>query len=158
MIPISSEFLGTYLPYLLRRADQALSAAFYSVLNQHGVARSEWRVMAVLEEEGPLSVLELAEAALSPQPTVSHAIRRLVEGGLVQSAPGVSDRRRRTISMTPAGSALTQRLMAEAVRLESEALAEVDGLDAFAQQLRALTATIEETRRTIVTPTYERTA
>ena len=45
-------FLDDYLPYLLRRADQTLSAAFYATLTECGVARSEWRVLAVLEELG----------------------------------------------------------------------------------------------------------
>ena len=45
-------FLGRYLPYLLRQADQTLSAPFYAALNRSGVARSEWRVLVVLEELG----------------------------------------------------------------------------------------------------------
>ncbi|MEL0075369.1 MAG: MarR family transcriptional regulator, partial [Ilumatobacter sp.] len=79
----ASGFLDEYLPYLLRRADQTLSAPFYAVLNRYGVARSEWRVLAVLAESGEVGVVDLANAALSPQPTVTHALRRLEERGLV---------------------------------------------------------------------------
>lgn len=134
-------FLESYLPYLLRRADQTLSEGFYSVLTEHGVARSEWRVLAVLDELGELAVLDLAEAALSPQPTVTHAVVRLEERGLVKRVPGKTDRRQRIVSITPAGSKLTRLLVAEARRLEATALAHAGDLSDLINQLQSLSAT-----------------
>lgn len=142
-----SGFLDDYLPYLLRRADQTLSERFYAVLTEHGVARSEWRVLAVLEERGPLGVKELAEAALSPQPTVTHAVRRLAERGLVSRTAGDVDRRQRIIAVTPEGSDLTRRLIAIARELEADALADAGDLNGFVQRLRRLTDTVETRRR-----------
>ena len=139
------QFLDTYMPYLLRRADQTLSSRFYAVLNERGVARSEWRVLAVLEELGPLTVLDLTEAALSPQPTVTHAVRRLEERGLVSRTHGAVDRRQRIVAVTPAGSALTRDLFAEAAQLEVEALADFEHGDELMALLRAFTASIEAT-------------
>ncbi len=143
MPEVSSDFLDDYLPYLLRRADQTLSAPFYAVLNEYGIARSEWRVLAVLEELGELSVLDLAAAALSPQPTVTHALRRLEKRGLVARTTGTIDKRQRFISMTSAGSALTTTLMAEAKRLEAAALSEAGDLSDLVAKLVELTARIE---------------
>jgi DNA-binding MarR family transcriptional regulator len=120
-------FLDDYLPYLLRRADQTLSEAFYAVLTESGVARSEWRVLAVLEELGPLSVLDLTDAALSPQPTVTHAVRRLEARGLVTRTAGATDRRQRIVAVTEEGAALTRRLIRAARRLETAALADLGG-------------------------------
>jgi DNA-binding MarR family transcriptional regulator len=139
----TASFLDGYLPYLLRQADQTLSAPFYARLTHHGVARSEWRVLAVLEDAGELSVLDLAAASLSPQPTVTHALRRLEERGLVQRTLGTEDKRQRFISVTPAGADLTRTLMAEATELEAEALASAGDLRDLAEQLRALTALVE---------------
>ena len=136
-------FLEHYLPYLLRRADQALSAPFYAVLTRYGIARSEWRVLAVLAEHGELRVADLATAALSPQPTVTHASRRLEERGLVARTLGVDDRRQRIISITPAGSQLTRTLIGEARALEADQLAGAGDLTDLVQQLRDLTAAIE---------------
>jgi len=138
-------FLETYLPYVLRRADQALSGPLYDVLSRSDVGRSDWRVLAVLEDVGELPVLELAEAALSPQPTVTHAVRRLEARGLVTSKTDAADKRRRFISITPAGSTLTRRLIAEARQLESEALHEVGDLSDLVDQLRELTNRIQPT-------------
>lgn len=139
----SDSFLSNYLPYLLRQADQTLSGPFYAVLTRYGVARSEWRVLAVLEELGPLSVLELTEAALSPQPTVTHALRRLEERGLVSRTPGADDKRRRIVAITPSGATLTATLIAEAKRLEGDALADAGDLAGLIERLKALTASLE---------------
>ena len=136
-------FLGRYLPYLLRQADQTLSAPFYTALTRSGVARSEWRVLAVLADLGELRVAELATASLSPQPTVTHALRRLEERGLVTRTVSPEDRRQRVVALTPGGSTLTASLMDEATRLEAEALAGAGDLTELVRRLREVTAFLE---------------
>lgn len=137
------EFLDGYLPYLLRQADQTLSAPFYAVLTDHGIARSEWRVLAVLLDLGELSVVELATASLSPQPTVTHAIRRLAERDLVTRTQGSDDKRQRFVALTPAGAKLTRTLARAATDLEAELLAGAGDLATLVQQLKALTVAVE---------------
>lgn len=137
------DFLDGYLPYLLRQADQTLSAPFYAVLTDYGVARSEWRVLAVLHELGELSVVELATASLSPQPTVTHAIRRLEERDLVTRSKGAEDKRQRFVALTPTGAELTQALVREATELEAELLADAGDLSNLVAQLKALTVAVE---------------
>ena len=139
-------FLDDYLPYLLRRADQTLSEAFYAVLTESGVARSEWRVLAVLEELGPLYVLDLTDAALSPQPTVTHAVRRLEARGLVTRTAGATDRRQRIVAVTEEGAALTRRLIRAARRLETAALADLGGGEDLVEPLRRLISSLEGAR------------
>ena len=141
----TSGFLDGYLPYLLRRADQTLSAPFYAVLNRYGVARSEWRVLAVLAESGEVGVVDLANAALSPQPTVTHALRRLEDRGLVVRKHGPDDRRQRLVSITPNGTQLAATLTAEAKALEAEQLADASELTDLINRLRDLTSTLEAT-------------
>lgn len=137
------EFLDSYLPYLLRRADQVLSAPFYAVLTNYGVARSDWRVLAVLEEHGDLTVLDLAAAALSPQPTVTHSLRRLEKQGLISRTAGTTDKRQRVVSVTASGATLTKTLMAEAKRLEADALATSGDLSMLVTKLGELTTALE---------------
>ncbi len=143
---LGTGFLDDYLPYLLRRADQTLSEAFYAVLTESGVARSEWRVLAVLEELGPLSVLDLTDAALSPQPTVTHAVRRLEARGLVTRTAGATDRRQRIVAVTEEGAALTRRLIRAARRLETAALADLGGGEDLVEPLRRLISSLEGAR------------
>lgn len=136
-------FLDAYLPYILRRADQTLSEPFYGVLSRYEVGRSEWRVLAVLEELGELTVADLTAAALSPQPTVTHAVRRLVDRGLVVRTPGTVDKRQRFISITPSGSKLAKALISEARALEEQALAEAGDLSLLVDQLQNLIKVVE---------------
>ncbi len=140
-------FLDTYLPYLLRKADQTLSAPFYAALKRHGVSRSEWRVLAVLAAIGELPMIELAVEALSPQPTVTHAVGRLEARGLVTRSVGAADRRQRLVSLTAAGVALTDVLIAEARELEACALTDVGDLSTLTAELERLTDLIDATQR-----------
>lgn len=144
-------FVDSYLPYLLRKADQTLSAPFYAVLNKNGISRSEWRVLAVLNEHDTLSVVDLAREALSPQPTVTHAVRRLEKRKLVARALGTEDKRQRFISMSPAGAKLTAALIAEARALAARALADVGDLSALIELLETLTTTVESNLGQITT-------
>ena len=144
------DFLDRYLPYLLRKADQTLSAPFYAVLARAGVVRSEWRLLSVLEDLGDLRVADLAVATLSPQPTVTHALRRLEDRGLVIKTVDGEDRRQRVVALTPAGSTLTRALIADATHLEAKALAGADGLEDLAQRLRGLTSFLESRAATAV--------
>lgn len=139
----SPQFLDSYLPYLLRKADQTLSAPFYAALSQHGVSRSEWRVLAVLAEVGELSIVELATEALSPQPTVTHAVARLEKRGLVTRSVGAADRRTRVVSVTVAGAELTKTLVAEAQELSASALADSGDLSTLIGELTRLTDLVE---------------
>ena len=147
MAPTADSFLNGYLPYLLRQADQTLSAPFYAVLTRYGVARSVWRVLAVLHELGELSVVDLATASLSPQPTVTHAVRRLEKRKLLTRTPGQHDKRQRFVAMTPNGQQLTNTLMHEAKTLESDLLAEAGDLSELVKLLQDLTATVDAQAR-----------
>ncbi len=143
MVGDEPRFLDGYLPYLLRRADQALSSEFYRALRTYGVTRSEWRVLAVLADRGELSMLAVTAASLSPQPTVTHAVRRLESRGLVARLTGTEDRRQRFVSITASGRRLAQTLMEEARRLEAAALADVGDLSDLVAELRRLTDVAE---------------
>ncbi len=140
---MTSGFLDDYLPYLLRRADQTLSQPFYNVLADSDVGRSEWRVLAVLEELGEMTVAELTANALSPQPTVTHAVKRLEERGLVTRTPGEHDKRQRIIAITTDGSILTQSLLTQARELEAAALEQLGDLTDLIDQLRVITTAVE---------------
>ena len=61
------------------------------------------RILALLDELGPLGVTDLAAVDRSSQPTVSGAVRQLEEQGLVDRATDPSDARRSLVSLTAEG-------------------------------------------------------
>jgi DNA-binding MarR family transcriptional regulator len=78
------------------------------------------RILSLLDELGPLGVTALAEADRSSQPTISGAVRQLVDLGWVAKTPDRSDARRSLVDLTTQGR---QRL-AQARRDNGVAVAE----------------------------------
>ena len=74
----------------------------------------------MLEELGPLGVTALADADRSSQPTISGAVRQLVDAGWVAKEPDPGDARRSLVRLTAVGR---QRL-ADARRDNGAAVAE----------------------------------
>lgn len=132
-------FLDGYLPYLLQRADHLMSARFHATLQRSGYQVSEWRVLAVLAQHGPLALTDVADIALLPQPTASHACRRLENLGLLIRWESDTDRRRKMLQLSDDGTDLVDHLIAEARKDEAEVLAGVS-IDhrQFAGRLRTL--------------------
>lgn len=78
------------------------------------------RILALLDEAGPLGVTALADADRSSQPTVSGAVRQLEEEGWVAKRSDPADARRALVELTPQGR---QRLL-DARRDNGKAVAE----------------------------------
>jgi DNA-binding MarR family transcriptional regulator len=78
------------------------------------------RILALLEESGPLGVTALADADRSSQPTISGAVRQLEEEGWVAKKADPADARRALVELTAKGR---QRLL-DARRDNGKAVAE----------------------------------
>jgi DNA-binding MarR family transcriptional regulator len=78
------------------------------------------RILALLDELGPLGVNELASVDRSSQPTVSGAVRQLEEQGWVARATDPADARRSLVRLTDLG----RTRLAEARRVNGLAVAE----------------------------------
>jgi DNA-binding MarR family transcriptional regulator len=61
------------------------------------------RILALLDELGPLGVTAIAEADRSSQPTISGAVRQLVDEGWVAKEPDPRDARRSLVELTAKG-------------------------------------------------------
>ena len=99
-------FLGSRLKRLAERM-QAGAARIIAEASLP-LQPAQMPLLAALDR-GPLTVGELVEAVGSSQPGVTRAAGQLVALGLVRSERG-TDRRRRTLSLTPAGAAAMARI------------------------------------------------
>ena len=106
--------------------------------NRHaGVSGSiaAWRLLAALEELGPIRIGELARVDNCSQPTVTGQVRRLEEAGWVRREPDPADARAVRVALTAAGaqnlwsaraarSAAVQPRLAELTQAQRQVLAE----------------------------------
>jgi len=116
---------------------------------RYGVARNEWRMVAALVEHGPQSPTTLHERVGCDAGRASRVVSGLVEKGLVVRRTHPEDKRRATLSATPAGEALYAELLPQLVRINERLMAvlsegEADLLEEFLERLTANARRIEE--------------
>lgn len=111
LTPELRRFVDDYLPALLAQASHAISAEFHAVVRQNGFSVSEWRVLASLAGDTPLSIGRLAQLTLIKQPTVTRLLDRMEAAGHVERIPHGTDRRITLVRITRAGTKTVQRLI-----------------------------------------------
>lgn len=99
-------FLGSRLKRLAER----MQADGVRVVERAGleIQPGQYPMLGVLDRDGPRTIGELTETLELSQPTITRAVARLVEMGLVEVSRVYRDQRRKTISLTAAGQAAMQ--------------------------------------------------
>jgi DNA-binding MarR family transcriptional regulator len=120
-----AQFVDAYLPALLAQAHEAVASEFHAIAAQHGLAPSEWRVLATLASGESTSIGRLARVTVLKQPTVTRLLDRMEATGYVQRAPHDGDRRITLVTITPRGLKLTQKLVPLAREHEARVLSPV---------------------------------
>lgn len=87
---------------------------------EHGIIRPEWTVLICLVFRDGICARDICAITEQPSNTVSRAVASLESKGLVRSCPDSADGRRRNLSVTRAGRALHDRVMAPFVQAEEE--------------------------------------
>ena len=94
------------LPIALLRARETVMEPIRAMLADADVTEQQWRVLRVLDEEGALSLSEVAAAACIQMPSLTRIVQTLVDKGMVLRVRDTGDRRRQTVSLTAAGAAV----------------------------------------------------
>jgi DNA-binding MarR family transcriptional regulator len=98
--------LDRFLPYRIHRLWARTSSPRITTLRSGAAIRvREWRVLLVLAAFGPLTNSEIAESVSMDTGTTTRAVKDLLKAGLVAVRTHTSDRRRRVVTLTPAGAA-----------------------------------------------------
>lgn len=92
------------------RAYLAMVSALDTAMNRQlqadcGLSRSDYDVLVIVAERGPLRMNALGEELGWEQSRLSHQLRRMRDRGLVVRAGTAEDRRGATVSLTAAGRA-----------------------------------------------------
>jgi len=133
--------LQEYLPYRLSVAANAVSGLIARAYqDRFGLRIPQWRLIAVLAEEGPLTPQALCERTVMDKVTVTRAAQALLRRRLVRRRPNDRDGRSHRLALTRAGERLYLQIAPLALRYEQQLLggmstAEVERL---LEQLRRL--------------------
>ena len=86
--------------------------------DRFGLSLWQWRVMAVLGEDEPLTASAIATRTAMDKVAVSRAVRALEKSGLVERKPSSDDRRRQVLRLTEDGWATYAEIAPKVVEFE----------------------------------------
>ena len=127
-MPAERLLLERFVPYRLSVLTNTVSRALArSYAERFGLTIPQWRVVAVLGRESPLSARDLGERTVMDKVTVSRALQALIADRRVARATDRDDRRRAVLRLTPSGRALYRRIVPLARRYEAKLLQVLGG-------------------------------
>lgn len=115
--------LDGFIPYRLSVMQEEISRAIATVYaEKHDLMRHDWRVMAALGIDQPLSANEVCQRTNMDKVQVSRAIARLKQKGLVAQLQDTGDRRRSSLRLTGRGEGIYRDIVPTARAREAELL------------------------------------
>ena len=122
-MPESALRLDGYLPYRLSVASNAVSRLIARAYeDRFGLTIPQWRLIAVLAEDGPLTQQAIGTRTVMDKVTVSRATQGLVKRRLVQRAPHDADGRSHHLALSKAGERLYSEISPVALEYEARLL------------------------------------
>ena len=122
--------LQDYLPYRLSVAANAVSRLIARAYeDRFGLKIAQWRLIAVLADEGPLTQQSLCGRTLMDKVRVMRAAQGLVRRGLVRRLPNHSDRRSHRLALTRSGERIHRDIVPLALEHEARLLRGLDPQD-----------------------------
>ncbi len=96
--------ISRYVPYQFALISRRLSEALASVYGkQHGLSRTEWRTLALLDERKQTTAAELVLMSGMDAVAVHRAVKNLEKQGLVERTDSPLDKRAKFLSLTATG-------------------------------------------------------
>ncbi|HTT05740.1 MAG TPA: MarR family winged helix-turn-helix transcriptional regulator [Steroidobacteraceae bacterium] len=122
--------LDDYLPYRLSVAANAVSQLIArAYVDRFGLTVPQWRLMAVLGENSPLTQQALCGRTVMDKVTVMRAERGLLQRRLLRRQPNAADGRSHRLSLTATGERMYAEVAPLALKYEALLLAGSDALE-----------------------------
>jgi MarR family 2-MHQ and catechol resistance regulon transcriptional repressor len=120
---VETDISGVHLWLVLWKAMRSLEVHAMRSIGGFGMCQSDFGVLEALLHRGPMSVKEIGAKVLLTSGSMTAAVDRLEERGLVTRQDDAEDRRTRIIHLTDAGRELIERVFAEHRAAMEEAVA-----------------------------------
>ncbi|WP_306045823.1 homoprotocatechuate degradation operon regulator HpaR [Nioella sp. MMSF_3534] len=105
------------LPIALLRARETVMGPIREMLAQSGINEQKWRVLRVLDEEGPMEQTALAARACLLLSSLTRILKTMEGEGLLSREADRADRRKSIVSVTDKGRGLIRTHLPEAEAL-----------------------------------------
>ncbi|MGB7373754.1 MarR family winged helix-turn-helix transcriptional regulator [Pontixanthobacter sp.] len=116
--------LAEFLPYQLSVASNAVSNDMAGVYEQQfGLKVTEWRVMAMLGDGGPMTQRDLTAKTLMDKVAVNRACKALEMRGLARRSPNQQDGRSHHLELTGDGLSMYRAIVPLVLEREAHMLA-----------------------------------
>jgi MarR family 2-MHQ and catechol resistance regulon transcriptional repressor len=117
------EETGVHLWLILMKAHEALRRHAEAHIRSLGIGFSDFQVLEALLHKGPTPVNEIGRLVRLTSGSITSAVDRLEEKGLVERRSDSADRRTRIVHLTPAGHKLIACAFADHERAMERAAA-----------------------------------
>jgi MarR family 2-MHQ and catechol resistance regulon transcriptional repressor len=95
---------------VMMKAHRSLQALMEHSIASLGIGLSDFMILEALLHKGPMRISALGEKVHLANASMTAAVDRMADRGLVNRVSGTNDRRVRTVDLTPCGRALIDKL------------------------------------------------
>jgi len=123
----NTDFLLTeFLPYLLNRAAEDSSVEFAKIYkDQHGLLRTDWRILFHLGQFGGMTATEIGQRSKIHKTKISRSVAALQKRRLLARTRNETDRRSEQLCLTLAGEKMFEELSNTANRYNAALLEKI---------------------------------
>jgi MarR family transcriptional regulator, lower aerobic nicotinate degradation pathway regulator len=115
--------------FLLGRLGSLASRSWTTFLTARGLTQSQYSVLVVLKEQGPMGQQRLAHLVAVDARNIVLVLDTLAAKGLIKRQPDPADGRRRTVTLTADGTTLADTTAAAAASGQDDFLGALDDQD-----------------------------
>ena len=107
-VPAKQQLTSTNrsLPIALLRAREKVMGPYREMLAASGISEQKWRVLRVVDEQGPITQARIAEAACLMLPSLTRILKAMEDDRLLTRETSAEDRRATMVDLTDNGRAL----------------------------------------------------
>ena len=135
--------------FMLRRAHQIAVALFMEETGELRITTTQFGILHLLKHSPGLDQISVAKLLGLDRSTTGMVLKTLERAGLIGRSVGATDRRKRSLMLTPAGETMLKRLKAPARRVIARQLSAFTPRERalFLRMLEKFTRTFNESTR-----------
>ncbi len=97
------------LPIALLRARERVMGPIRTMLSDAGITEQQWRVLRVLDEEGPQDPTRISEQACLLLPSLTRILQKLEDKALITRRRNPEDKRKQIVEISDAGRTVIEQ-------------------------------------------------